>query len=75
MKLLHQKQLQMAEAKADQQQEFMAQQTAITSQTMENLSDNPNPRGHDGNGQNKSRAKGRHPEKLERDVDYATFLQ
>ena len=28
-----------------------------------------------GGGGNKSRAKGRHPEKLDRDVDYATFLQ
>ena len=28
-----------------------------------------------GVGQKKSTAKGRHPEKLERDIDYATFLQ
>lgn len=27
------------------------------------------------NGNNKSRAKGRHPEKLDRDVDYTTMLQ
>ena len=62
---------------ADQQresQEFMAQQTAINQQMMEKFGNNPNPRGHGGNGQNKSRAKGRHPEKLERDVIYATFL-
>lgn len=26
-------------------------------------------------GANKSRPKGRHPDKLEQDVDYATFLQ
>ena len=28
-----------------------------------------------GRGGNQSRAKGRHPETLDRDVDYATFLQ
>ena len=37
---------------------------------MENLGDH-----HGGGGGNKSRAKGRHPEKIERDVDYASFLQ
>lgn len=29
----------------------------------------------DNKGTNKSRAKGRYPEKLERDVDYATLMQ
>ena len=33
------------------------------------------PGGSHAGGGNKSRAKGRHPEKLERDVDYASFLQ
>ena len=62
---------------ADQQlmfQQQMAQSDERLAQIMEKFGDNPNPRGHGGvNGQNKSRAKGRHPEKLERDVDYTTF--
>ena len=33
------------------------------------------PRVGAGGGGNKSRAKGKHPEKLDRDIDYATFLQ
>ena len=33
------------------------------------------PGSNNAGGGNKSRAKGRHPEKIERDIDYASFLQ
>ena len=49
-----------------QQQEFMTQMA-------ERFGGEPGT-SHGGGG-NKSRAKGRHPEKIERDVDYASFLQ
>merc|ERR1712077_77026 len=58
-------QQQMAEDRIASQQ-FMAQ-------VSEKLEGTSTPR--IGGGADKSRAKGRHPEKLERDIDYASFLQ
>ena len=46
--------------------DFMAQITERLDGNQEN---------RHGGGGNKSRAKGRHPEKIERDMDYAPFLQ
>ena len=58
-----------------QQNQFMqaqasqAEALAAIAEKVSGSSENTN------NRSNKSRAKGRHPEKLERDVDYASFLQ
>ena len=65
-----QQQMQRAEDRAAaQSQAQAAQMEAMT----ERISGTPG--GIHAGGGNKSRAKGRHPEKLERDVDYASFLQ
>ena len=62
----------------DAQSQAMASRMEAQSQAMEaiaeKISANPGA-GNNVGGGNKSHAKGRHPDKLERDVDYASFLQ
>ena len=56
---------------AARRQEFMATQMQALAEIISGA-----PTGNrGGGGNNKSRAKGLHPEKLERDLDYATFFQ
>ena len=57
---------QQLQAQAEAQAEALAAIAEKVSGNSENTGNNRS---------NKSRAKGRHPEKLERDVDYASFLQ
>ena len=61
-----------AEAQAQMQAQAEAQAEAMAA-IAEKVSGNAETTNNSGG--NKSRAKGRHPEKLERDVDYATLLQ
>ncbi len=53
----------------------MAEQTQMLAETLGGGSEAALRSGGSGGGSNKSRAKERHPEKLDRDVDYATFLR
>ena len=62
---LQQQQNQFMQAQAEAQAEALAAIAEKVSGSSENTD----------NRSNKSRAKGRHPEKLERDVDYASLLQ
>ena len=55
-------------------QERMAASEQLMAEVAEKLGGNSVPRGG-GGGADKSRAKGRHHEKLERDIDYASFLR
>ena len=65
------------QAQAEAQQAQMQAQAEAQAEAMaaiaEKVSGNAGTTNNSGG--NKSRAKGRHPEKLERDVDYATLLQ
>ena len=63
---MQQQQNQFMQAQAEAQAEALAAIAEKVSGNSETTNNNRN---------NKSRAKGRHPEKLERDVDYASLLQ
>ena len=65
-----------SQAMASQMQDSKTQTQVMASQ-MEAISEklSATPEVSNTGGGNKSRAKGRHPEKIERDIDYATFLQ
>ena len=65
-----------AQIKADreEQSQAMHEQSQVMQAIAERVGGAPENNNAD-NDATKSRAKGRHPEKLEREVDYATFLQ
>ena len=70
-------QIEESKARAQQQTQLLAEQMSAQMEAIaEKISATPevNNAGA-GNSANKSRAKGRHPEKIERDIDYASFLQ
>ena len=63
--------------KSEAQAQAMQEQTQLLASQMDAIAEKigSTPEANNSGGGNRSRAKGRHPEKIERDIDYASFLQ